>query len=60
MCEAGARIHLRKEQKGNKEQKRNTIEDKPMENETLRDVIGLGVLMMVIGASQMWGALLGG
>ncbi len=30
-----------------------------MENETLRDVIGLGVLMMVIGAAQIWGALLG-
>ena len=31
-----------------------------MENETLRDVVGLGVLIMVIGASQMWGVLLGG
>ena len=30
-----------------------------MENETLRDVVGLGVLLMVIGATQMWGALLG-
>ena len=30
-----------------------------MENETLRDVVGLGVLLMVISATQMWGALLG-
>ena len=30
-----------------------------MENETLRDVVGLGVLMLVIGAAQLWGALLG-
>lgn len=30
-----------------------------LENETLRDVVGLGVLMVVIGAAQMWGALLG-
>lgn len=30
-----------------------------MENETLRDVIGLGVLIMVVGAAQAWGALLG-
>lgn len=30
-----------------------------MENEGLRDVLGLGVLMLVIGASQMWGAILG-
>ena len=30
-----------------------------MENETLRDVVGLGVLMMVISAAQLWGALLG-
>jgi len=30
-----------------------------MENEGLRDVLGLGVLMLLIGASQMWGALLG-
>ena len=30
-----------------------------MENESLRDVVGLGVLMMIIGAVQMWGALLG-
>lgn len=29
-----------------------------MENETLRDVVGLGVLMMVIGAVQFWGVLL--
>jgi len=30
-----------------------------MENETLRDVVGLGVLMMVIGAAQLWSVLLG-
>ena len=30
-----------------------------MENERLQDVIGLGVLLMVIGAAQLWGALLG-
>ncbi len=30
-----------------------------MENESLRDVVGLGVLMLIIGATQMWGALLG-
>lgn len=30
-----------------------------MENETLRDVVGLGVLLTVIGAAQLWGALLG-
>jgi hypothetical protein len=30
-----------------------------MENETLRDVVGLGVLLMVIGAAQLWGVLLG-
>lgn len=30
-----------------------------MENEILRDAVGLGVLLMVIGAAQLWGALLG-
>lgn len=30
-----------------------------MENETLRDVVGLGVLIMVIGATQFWSVLLG-
>ena len=30
-----------------------------MENETLRDIVGLGVLLMVIGAAQFWGMLLG-
>lgn len=30
-----------------------------MENETLRDVIGLGVLIIVIGAAQVWSVLLG-
>lgn len=30
-----------------------------MENESLRDVVGLGVLIMVIGAAQLWGMLLG-
>jgi len=30
-----------------------------MENETLRDVVGLGVLLIVIGAAQLWGVLLG-
>jgi len=30
-----------------------------MENESLRDVVGLGVLIMIIGAAQFWGALLG-
>ncbi len=29
-----------------------------MENERLQDVVGLGVLLMVIGAAQLWGALL--
>ena len=29
------------------------------ENEALRDAAGLGVLILVIGAAQMWGALLG-
>ena len=28
------------------------------ENETLRDAAGLGVLMLVIGAAQLWGGLL--
>ena len=30
-----------------------------MENETLRDIVGLGVLLIVIGAAQFWGTLLG-
>ncbi len=30
-----------------------------MENEALRDVIGLGVLLVVLSATQIWGALLG-
>ncbi len=30
-----------------------------MENEALRDVVGLGVLLLVIGAAQFWGTLLG-
>lgn len=30
-----------------------------MENETLRDGVGLGVLVLLIGAAQLWGALLG-
>lgn len=30
-----------------------------MENEALRDVVGLGVLLIVIGAAQFWGTLLG-
>ena len=30
-----------------------------MENEILRDALGLGVLLVVIGAAQLWGALLG-
>lgn len=30
-----------------------------MENETLRDVVGLGVLLMLIGVVQVWGAVLG-
>lgn len=30
-----------------------------MENEGLQDICGLGVLILVIGAAQMWGALLG-
>lgn len=30
-----------------------------MENESLRDIVGLGVLMLIISATQMWGALLG-
>lgn len=30
-----------------------------MENESLRDVVGLGVVMVVIGAAMSWGALLG-
>lgn len=30
-----------------------------MENENLRDAVGLVVLMAVIGAAQLWGALLG-
>lgn len=30
-----------------------------MENETLRDGIGLGVLVLLISAAQLWGALLG-
>jgi len=32
---------------------------KAMENEALRDVAGLGVVILVIGAAQMWVALLG-
>lgn len=30
-----------------------------MENEALRDIVGLGVLLIVIGAAQFWGTLLG-
>lgn len=30
-----------------------------MENEGLRDIVGLGVLIMVIGAAQFWSVLLG-
>ncbi len=30
-----------------------------MENEGLRDIVGLGVLILVIGAAQLWGVLLG-
>ncbi len=30
-----------------------------MENETLHDVLGLGVVLIIIGAAQTWGALLG-
>lgn len=30
-----------------------------MENETLRDGLGLGVLILLIGAALLWGALLG-
>lgn len=30
-----------------------------MENEALRDAVGLGVLILIIGAAQLWGALLG-
>lgn len=30
-----------------------------LENETLRDAVGLGVLVSLIGAAQWWGALLG-
>ena len=29
-----------------------------MENETLRDFVGLGVLIAVISAAQLWGGLL--
>ena len=31
-----------------------------MENESLRDVIGLGVLVLIVGAAQLWGAILAG
>lgn len=34
-------------------------QEKTLENERLRDAAGLGVLILMIGASQMWGALLG-
>ena len=30
-----------------------------MENESLRDIVGLGVLIAVIGAAQFWSVLLG-
>lgn len=30
-----------------------------MENQSLRDGIGLGLLIVVIAAAQMWGAVLG-
>lgn len=30
-----------------------------MENESLRDIVGLGVLILVIGAAQCWSVLLG-
>jgi len=30
-----------------------------MENEALRDGVGLGLLILIIGAAQMWGAFLG-
>ncbi len=34
-------------------------DERLLENETLRDAMGLGVLILVIAASQLWGALLG-
>jgi hypothetical protein len=30
-----------------------------MENEPLRDLFGLGVVLVIIGAAQIWSALLG-
>lgn len=30
-----------------------------MENEALRDGVGLGLLILLIGAVQVWGAVLG-
>lgn len=30
-----------------------------MENDILRDALGLGVLMTIIGAAQLWSVLLG-
>lgn len=30
-----------------------------MENEALRDAIGLGVLILIIGAAGLWGTILG-
>jgi hypothetical protein len=34
-------------------------EENPMENEALRDGIGLGLLILLIGAAQLWSAVLG-
>jgi hypothetical protein len=35
------------------------IGSSPMENEPLRDLFGLGVVLVIIGAAQIWSALLG-
>ena len=54
------RINWTKEQKENIEQKTNLyLGVVTMENESLRDIAGLGVLILVISAAQLWGALLG-
>lgn len=37
---------------------KNIDGDAAMENQALRDGVGLGLLILLIGAAQMWGALL--
>ncbi|NJO34977.1 MAG: hypothetical protein HC869_19530 [Rhodospirillales bacterium] len=38
---------------------RRALQTGGLENEALRDGMGLGLLVLIIGAAQWWGALLG-